>query len=218
MIAELGHFAVVAAFVLAIIQATVPLFGAQKGWIDWMRIAAPTAMMQFGFLALAFAALTYSFVVSDFSVRLVATNSNSLMPLLYKVAGVWGNHEGSMLLWVLILALFGAMVAGFGGNLPPGLKARALAVQAMIGAAFLAFILFTSNPFLRMIPAPADGRDLNPLLQDPGLAFHPPFLYFGYVGLSMSFSFAIAALIEGRVDAAWGRWVRPWTLAAWVFL
>ena len=175
MIAELGHFAVIIAFILAIGQSTVPLVGAQKGWIDWMRLGSPAAIAQFVALCIAFAALTYSFVVSDFSVRLVATNSNSLKPMLYKVAGVWGNHEGSMLLWVLILALFGAMVAAFGGNLPPGLKARALAVQGMIGAAFLAFILWTSNPFWRIFPAPADGNDLNPLLQDPGLAFHPPF-------------------------------------------
>ncbi|MEM7546164.1 MAG: heme lyase CcmF/NrfE family subunit [Pseudomonadota bacterium] len=218
MIAELGHFAVIVAFVIALGQSTVPLIGAQKGWIDWMRVGSPAALLQFGALSVAFAALTYSFVVSDFSVRLVAANSNSLKPMLYKVAGVWGNHEGSMLLWVLILAMFGAMVAAFGGNLPPGLKARALAVQGMIGAAFLAFILWTSNPFWRLFPAPPDGNDLNPLLQDPGLAFHPPFLYFGYVGLSMSYSFAIAALIEGRVDAAWARWVRPWTLVAWVSL
>ena len=218
MIAELGHFAVIIAFVIAIGQSTIPLVGAQKGWIDWMRLGSPAAIAQFLALSVAFAALTYSFVVSDFSVRLVAENSNSLKPMLYKVAGVWGNHEGSMLLWVLILALFGAMVAAFGGNLPPGLKARALAVQGMIGVAFIAFILWTSNPFWRMFPAPADGRDLNPLLQDPGLAFHPPFLYLGYVGLSMSYSFAIAALIEGRVDAAWARWVRPWTLISWVSL
>ncbi len=218
MIAELGHFAVIIAFVVAVFQATVPLVGAQKGWIDWMRVGTAAAFLQFVALAAAFAALTYSFVVSDFSVQLVAANSNSLKPMLYKVAGVWGNHEGSMLLWVLILAMFGAMVAAFGGNLPPGLKARALAVQAMIGAAFIGFILWTSNPFWRLFPAPLDGRDLNPLLQDPGLAFHPPFLYFGYVGLSMSYSFAIAALIEGRVDAAWARWVRPWTLVAWISL
>jgi cytochrome c-type biogenesis protein CcmF len=151
-------------------------------------------------------------------VRLVASNSHTLKPLIYKISGVWGNHEGSLLLWVLILALFGAMVAWFGHNIPAGLKARALAVQMMIGAGFLAFMLFTSNPFERLFPAPFDGEDLNPLLQDPGLAFHPPFLYLGYVGLSMAFSFAAAALIEGRVDAAWARWVRPWALAAWAFL
>ena len=157
-------------------------------------------------------------MVSDFSVRLVAANSHSDKPMLYKVSGTWGNHEGSMLLWMLILTLFGAMVAWWGGNLPPGLRARVLAVQSGVGVTFFAFILFTSNPFWRLENPPLDGNDLNPLLQDPGLAFHPPFLYLGYVGLSMAFSFAIAALIEGRVDAAWARWVRPWTLLAWVFL
>ncbi|MCU0901964.1 MAG: heme lyase CcmF/NrfE family subunit, partial [Cypionkella sp.] len=162
--------------------------------------------------------LTYAFVVSDFSLLLVVQNSHTLKPMLYKISGVWGNHEGSLLLWVLILALFGACAAWFGDNLPPTLRSRVIAVQGMIGVAFLTFMLFTSNPFLRLEVPPLDGMDLNPLLQDPGLAFHPPFLYLGYVGLSMAFSFAVAALIEGRVDAAWGRWVRPWTLAAWVFL
>jgi cytochrome c-type biogenesis protein CcmF len=160
----------------------------------------------------------YAYVTSDFSVKNVADNSNSLKPLIYKVSGVWGNHEGSMLLWVLILALFGAIVAGFGRNLPPGLKARTLAVQAMISIGFLAFIILTSNPFERLDPAPLDGQGLNPLLQDPGLALHPPILYVGYVGFSIAFSFAVAALIEGKVDAAWARWVRPWTLLAWLFL
>ncbi|MCL5777288.1 heme lyase CcmF/NrfE family subunit [Limibaculum sp. FT325] len=218
MIVEIGHFALTLAFAVALFQMTIPLVGAARGWSDWMRTAAPAALAQFLLTGIAFAALTHAFVVSDFSVRLVATNSHSLKPLLYKVSGTWGNHEGSMLLWMLILTLFGAMVAAFGRDLPLGLKARALSVQAMIGAAFFAFILFTSNPFERLVPPPFDGNDLNPLLQDPGLAFHPPFLYLGYVGLSMSFSFAIAALIEGRVDAAWARWVRPWTLAAWIAL
>jgi cytochrome c-type biogenesis protein CcmF len=204
MITELGHFALILALVLACVQATVPLIGA--------------AGLQFVMIAIAFAALTHAFVTSDFSLRLVTLNSHSAKPMLYKITGVWGNHEGSMLLWVLIVALFGACAAWFGGNLPPGLRARVLAVQGMIGIAFLAFIIFTSNPFLRLATPPLDGQDLNPLLQDPGLAFHPPFLYLGYVGLSMTFSFAIAALIEGRVDAAWGRWVRPYTLAAWIFL
>ncbi|MCC6008673.1 MAG: heme lyase CcmF/NrfE family subunit [Rhodobacteraceae bacterium] len=218
MIIEIGHFALIVAFMVAIVQSVVPLIGAQKGWHGWMAVARPTANAQFFLLTLSFAALTYAFVVSDFSVQLVATNSNSAKPMLYKVTGVWGNHEGSMLLWVLILALFGALVMWFGNNLPPGLKARVMAVQAMITVAFLAFLIFTSNPFERLPFPPLDGQDLNPLLQDPGLAFHPPFLYLGYVGLSVSFSFAVAALIEGRVDAAWARWVRPWTLAAWVFL
>ena len=218
MIAELGHFALVLAFAVALVQASVPLVGAQRRWSDWMRVAAPAAVLQFGLVGVSFAALVHAFVVSDFSVRLVAAHSNSMMPTLYKVTATWGNHEGSMLLWVLILTVFGATVAAFGRDLPLGLKARALAVQAMIGAAFFAFILFTSNPFERLLPAPVDGNDLNPLLQDIGLAIHPPFLYLGYVGLSMAFSFAVAALIEGRVDAAWARWVRPWTLAAWVAL
>lgn len=210
--------ALVLAFGVAIVQTVVPLVGAQKGWSGWMAMAVPAASLQFLLIAASFAALTYSFVNSDFSVRLVALNSHSAKPMLYKISGVWGNHEGSMLLWVLIVALFGAMASWFGGGLPPKLKARALAVQASIGVAFLAFILLTSNPFLRLAQPPFDGQDLNPLLQDPGLAFHPPFLYLGYVGLSMAFSFAVAALIEGRVDAAWARWVRPWTLAAWIFL
>ena len=183
-----------------------------------MAVAGPAATGQFLCIAIAFAALTHAFVVSDFSLKLVVENSHTLKPMLYKVSGVWGNHEGSMLLWVMILSLFGASAHWFGKGLPEKLKARVLSVQAMIGVAFLAFILFTSNPFLRLAEPPFDGQDLNPLLQDPGLAFHPPFLYLGYVGLSMSFSFAVAALIEGRVDAAWARWVRPWTLAAWVFL
>jgi len=218
MTAELGHFALIVALVVAIVQAVVPLVGAQKGWSDWMRLAVPAAQVQFAAVAFAFGALTYAFVTSDFSLQLVAAHSHSAKPMLYKISGTWGNHEGSMLLWVLILALFGAMVAMAGGNLPPALKARVLSVQAMIGVAFLGFLLFTSNPFLRLANPPFDGNDLNPLLQDPGLAFHPPFLYLGYVGLSMAFSFAVAALIEGRVDAAWARWVRPWTLAAWIFL
>jgi cytochrome c-type biogenesis protein CcmF len=218
MVAEIGHFALILAFLIAIVQSVVPLVGAQKGWGGWMETAGPAASAQFFLVAISFAALTYAFVTSDFSVQLVVTNSHSAKPMLYKITGVWGNHEGSMLLWVLILALFGAMVGWFGANLPPALRARTLAVQSMISVAFYAFILFTSNPFVRMAFPPFDGQDLNPLLQDPGLAFHPPFLYLGYVGLSISFSFAIAALIEGRVDAAWARWVRPWTLAAWMFL
>ncbi|MEM8775239.1 MAG: heme lyase CcmF/NrfE family subunit [Pseudomonadota bacterium] len=218
MIIELGHFALILAFLVACLQAVIPLVGAQKRWAGWMAVAEPAAAMQFMLLAVSFAALTWAFVTSDFSVRLVTLNSHSAKPMLYKITGVWGNHEGSMLLWVLIVALFGAFASWFGGNLPPTLKARVLAIQALIAVAFMAFIIFTSNPFLRLAVPPFDGQDLNPLLQDPGLAFHPPFLYLGYVGLSMTYSFAIAALIEGRVDAAWGRWVRPYTLAAWVFL
>ena len=218
MLTELGHFALILAFAVAILQATLPLIGAWRRDAGWMAVAEPAAITQFLLIAFSFAALMWAFVVSDFSLRLVVLNSHSDKPLIYKISGTWGNHEGSMLLWVLIVALFGAMAAWFGGNLPPTMRAPVLAVQGAIGVAFIAFILFTSNPFLRLAVPPFDGQDLNPLLQDPGLAFHPPFLYLGYVGLSMAFSFAVAALIEGRVDAAWGRWVRPWTLAAWVFL
>lgn len=218
MVVELGHFALILALMVALVQATLPMWGAHRGDGRLMALAAPAAGLQLVLVAAAFAALTWAFVVSDFSLAVVVSNSHTLKPMLYKVSGVWGNHEGSLLLWVLILAVYGAAVAVFGGNLPQRLKARVLAVQGMIGVAFLLFLLLTSNPFWRLAAPPLDGQDLNPLLQDPGLAFHPPFLYLGYVGLSMAFSFAVAALIEGRVDAAWGRWVRPWTLAAWVFL
>ena len=218
MINEIGHYALVLALAVAAVGAVVPMVGAAKGWSRWMALSGPAATIQFVLVALSFAALTVAFVSSDFSLRLVVVNSHTLKPMLYKVSGVWGNHEGSLLLWVLILTLFGACAAWFGAGLPARLRARVLAVQSAIALAFLSFILFTSNPFLRLATPPFDGEGLNPLLQDPGLAFHPPFLYLGYVGLSMSFSFAVAALIEGRVDAAWGRWVRPWTLAAWLFL
>ena len=218
MIIELGHFALILAFAIAIAQAVIPLVGAHKGWHGWTQAALPMANAQFLLVAFSFAALTWAFIVSDFSVALVVANSHTAKPLVYKISGVWGNHEGSMLLWVLILTLFGACAAWFGSNLRDSFRARVLAVQSSVTAAFMAFTLFTSNPFDRMVMPPMDGQDLNPLLQDPGLALHPPFLYLGYVGLSMAFSFAVAALIEGRVDAAWGRWVRPWTLAAWVFL
>ena len=218
MITEIGHFSLVLALCVAVLQAVVPLAGATRGDPSLTAWARPAALTQFLFVAIAFLALTNAYVVSDFSVANVAANSNSLKPLLYKISGVWSNHEGSMLLWVFILALFGAAVALFGRNLPPPLRARVLAVQAMIGAGFLLFILLTSNPFLRQFPAPLEGSGLNPILQDPGLAFHPPFLYLGYVGFSIAFCFAAAALIEGRVDPAWARWVRPWTLAAWCAL
>ena len=203
---------------LAILQSTLPLIGAARRNYGWMAVGQSTALVQFALVALAFAALMNSYITSDFSVLNVAENSHSAKPLLYKISGVWGNHEGSMLLWVLILSLFGAAVAWFGGNLPAELRARVLAVQGMIGTGFYLFILLTSNPFTRLVPAPMDGRGLNPILQDPGLAIHPPFLYLGYVGFSVAFSFAVAALIEGKVDAAWARWVRPWTLAAWCAL
>ncbi len=206
------------ALVVAAVQTVLPAWGAARRDGRLMSVAEPAAMAQLLLLILAFAALTHAYVVSDFSVQNVAANSHSTKPLLYKVTGVWGNHEGSMLLWVLILALFGAAVAAFGNNLPATLKANVLAVQASIALAFLLFLVTTSDPFMRLDPAPADGNGLNPILQDPALAFHPPFLYTGYVGFSIAFSFAIAALIEGRIDAAWARWVRPWTLAAWMFL
>ena len=218
MIAEIGHYALVLAFALSLAQSLLPMIGAQRGIRPWMAFARPAAFAQLAFVGLAFLALVLCFVRSDFSVRAVYEHSHSQQPLIYKIAATWGNHEGSLLLWVLILALFGALVALFGENLPPRLKARALSVQGMIGFAFLAFMLFTSNPFARLAPAPLEGQELNPLLQDPGLAMHPPMLYLGYVGFSMTFSFAVAALIEGRVDAAWARWVRPWTLLAWTTL
>ena len=218
MLIELGHFALILAFGIAIVQMIVPMVGAHRGNAGWMAMAEPAATAQFLLTGFAFAVLTWAFVTSDFSLQLVYLNSHTDKPMIYKITGVWGNHEGSMLLWMLILTLFGAFAAWFGDGLPARLRARVLAVQASIAVAFFAFVLFTSNPFLRLEVPPLNGRDLNPLLQDPGLAFHPPFLYLGYVGLSMSFSFAVAALIEGRVDAAWGRWVRPWTLAAWMFL
>jgi len=218
MIAEAGHFALVLALFVALMQAVVPMVGAHRGNDMWMGMDKPSAYSQFLLISFAFGCLTYSHVVSDFSVLNVYQNSHSAKPMLYKVAGVWGNHEGSLLLWVFILSAFGSAVALFGANLPPALRARVLSIQAMIAVGFYLFMLLTSNPFERLLPAAVEGRDLNPLLQDPGLAFHPPFLYLGYVGFSMAFSFAIAALIEGRVDAAWARWVRPWTLAAWSFL
>jgi cytochrome c-type biogenesis protein CcmF len=218
VIVEFGHFALILALLVAVVQTVLPMAGASLKDERMMRVAEPAAVSQFILLAIAFLALMHAYVTSDFSVANVAENSHSTKPLIYKMAGVWGNHEGSMLLWVLILALFGAAVAVFGNNLPPTLKARVLSVQASIAVAFLLFSLLTSNPFVRLDPAPSDGRGLNPILQDPALAFHPPFLYTGYVGFSIAFSFAIAALIEGRIDAAWARWVRPWTLAAWMFL
>jgi cytochrome c-type biogenesis protein CcmF len=218
MIAEIGHFALALALAVALVQFVAPLYGAWRGRMALMRLAEPAALMQLTLIVIAFAALTHAYLTSDFSVANVAANSHSDKPTLYKIAGVWGNHEGSMVLWVLILAVFGAAVALFGTALPLSLRARALAVQGSIGFAFLLFILSASNPFERLDPPPIEGQGLNPLLQDPALAFHPPFLYAGYVGLSIAFSFAVAALVEGRVDAAWARWVRPWTLAAWMFL
>ena len=218
MIVEIGHYALVLALALAIVQGLAPLVGAIRRDAPLMAMAQPAAVMQFLLIALSFAALTQAYVTSDFSVVNVFENSHSLKPMIYKISGVWGNHEGSMLLWVLILALFGATVALFSRGMPDDLRALVLAVQSWISAAFLLFVLLTSNPFARLNPAPIEGRDLNPLLQDPGLAIHPPLLYIGYVGFSITFSFAAAALISGRIDAAWARYIRPWTLGAWVFL
>ena len=218
MIPELGHFALILALCIAAIQCVIPLLGVHWRDAGFMNVARPCALIQVACVTFAFAALIYAFVTSDFSVLNVAENSHSAKPMLYKISGVWGNHEGSMVLWVLILSLFGAMVALFGTGLAPTLKARVLSVQGALGAAFLLFIITTSNPFLRVFPAPLDGNGLNPLLQDPGLAFHPPFLYLGYVGFSVTFAFAVAALLEGEVNATWARWVRPWTLGAWAAL
>ena len=218
MIPELGHYALVLALALGLIQSVAPVIGARSHDAALMRLADSTALMQFVFVALSFGALAVCYVNSDFSVQTVFENSHSQMPVIYKFSSVWGNHEGSMLLWVFILSLFGALVAVFGNNLPASLKADALAVQSWIACAFYLFILLTSNPFMRLPQAPAEGQSLNPILQDPGLAVLPPLLYLGYVGFSMAFSFAAAALIEGRIDAAWARWVRPWTLMAWMCL
>ncbi|MHC4048539.1 heme lyase CcmF/NrfE family subunit [Bradyrhizobium sp. 25ACV] len=218
MIAESGHYALVLALGLALIQSIVPLIGARLNDVALMNVARSTALAQLLFVGASFVALVMLHVNSDFSVANVYENSHSMKPLLYKITGVWGNHEGSMLLWVSILALFGGLVAAFGNNLPLSLRAHVLAVQAWVASAFYLFILVTSNPFLRIATPPIEGRDLNPVLQDIGLAVHPPMLYLGYVGFSISFSFAIAALMEGRIDAAWARWVRPWTLVAWIFL
>ncbi|MGB0914388.1 MAG: cytochrome c biogenesis protein CcsA, partial [Phaeobacter italicus] len=218
MIPEIGQFALALALAVSLVQSVLPLIGAARNNVIWMRSATATSIMLTALVAIAFGALMWSFVVSDFTVLNVASNSHSLKPMLFKVAATWGSHEGSLLLWILILVVFGLGVSLLARNIPLKLKARTLAVQAWISAGFLSFMLFTSNPFDRVFPAPLDGQDLNPLLQDVGLAMHPPFLYLGYVGFSIVFSFAVAALIEGRVDPAWARWVRPWTLAAWVFL
>lgn len=218
MIVEIGHFALILALAVALVQAVLPLAGAARRDFGWMAVGRSTALAQFALIGLAMASLMHAYIVSDFSVLNVIQNSHTDKPMLYKVTGIWGNHEGSMLLWVFILSICSAAVAVFSDNLPPELRARVLAVQGMISSGFLLFILLTSNPFQRVPLPPANGDGLNPVLQDPGLAFHPPFLYLGYVGFSVSFCFAVAALIEGRVDAAWARWVRPWALASWCAL
>ena len=215
MTVETGHFALIAALVLAVLQSTLPLYGAARGREDLMALSRHTAMGQLVCVGLAFAALMNAFAHSDFSVAVVAQNSHSAKPFLYKLAATWGHHEGSLLLWILILVVFGAFVAVGGRGMPLTLRARVLAVQGMVAVGFLLFTLLTSNPFERLVQAPVDGNSLNPLLQDPGLVFHPPLLYFGYVGLSTAFSFAVAALLEGRVTPDWARWARPWVLIAW---
>lgn len=218
MVPEVGYFALLLALLISFAQAVVPFAMMRRRDSSVAAFVDQAALSQFLFVVVAFACLTYAFVTSDFSVEVVAANSHTTKPLLYKISGVWGNHEGSMILWVLILTLFGAAVAVFGRNLPDTLRINTLAVHGLVGFGFLAFIVLTSNPFARLAQAPDDGNGLNPILQDPGLAIHPPFLYLGYVGFSMAFSFAVAALIDGKVDACWARWVRPWVLAAWCFL
>ena len=218
MIPELGQFALVLALCLALAQGLLPLIGAARGNAAWMAVARPAAQGQFVFVALAFGFLTSLFVVNDFSVINVASNSNSSLPLQYRIAATWGSHEGSLLLWTLMLTGWSVAVSAFSRRLPDDMVARVLGVMGLISVGFLAFMLFTSNPFDRLVPAALDGRDLNPLLQDAGMIFHPPMLYMGYVGFSVAFAFAIAALLSGRLDAAWARWSRPWTTVAWLFL
>ncbi|AXK73566.1 heme lyase CcmF/NrfE family subunit [Lysobacter sp. TY2-98] len=218
MLPELGQFALLLAFIIAIAQAALPLIGAQRGIVAWMDVARPAAYAQLACIAIAFGVLTHAFVTQDFSVKYVADNSNSLLPMAYRYSAVWGSHEGSLLLWALVLALWTGAVATFSNALPRHVVARVIGVMGIIAVGFLAFLIFTSNPFTRLLPMAAEGRDLNPLLQDPGLIVHPPMLYTGYVGFSVPFAFAIAALLEGDVDTRWLRWTRPWTNVAWAFL
>ncbi len=218
MIPELGHFALILALSLALAQSILPLVGAATNRSNLMAVARPAAQGQFVFVAIAFACLAYAFLVNDFSVKYVAINSNSRLPTEYRFAAVWGGHEGSILLWILTLSVWTLLVTLFSRHLPQVMVARVLGVMGLISVGFLLFTLLTSNPFDRLIPAALEGRDLNPLLQDPGMVIHPPMLYIGYVGFSVAFAFALAALMGGRLDAAWARWSRPWTTAAWVFL
>lgn len=218
MIPELGHLLLIFALAVSLVQSWFPIVGAQKGRADWIALARPTAWAQFTLIAFSYVCLTIAFVRHDFSVLYVASNSNSALPLYYRVAAVWGGHEGSLLLWVLMLNVWTVAVAWFSRSLPAAFVARILGVMGLVSAGFLLFMLLTSNPFDRMLPAAVDGRDLNPLLQDPGMIFHPPMLYMGYVGFSVAFAFAIAALLGGNLDATWARWSRPWTTAAWIFL
>ena len=218
MLPEIGHFALVLALMVAIVQSVFPILGAATNNAQWIAMAKPTARAQLLCLIVSFACLTASFLASDFSVLYVASNSNTLMPVIYKVSAVWGAHEGSLLLWVLILAIWAYLVSVFSKGISAVMLARVLSVMGMIGVGFLLFTLLTSNPFERLFPIPLEGKTLNPLLQDPGLAIHPPMLYMGYVGFSVAFAFAIAAMLGGKLDAAWARWARPWTNIAWVFL
>jgi len=218
MIPELGHFSLILALCMALVLATLPITGALRIQSGWMAVARPAAFAQLLFMALSYGCLTYSFLNHDFTVAYVATNSNTALPVLYLISGVWGAHEGSLLLWALVLSCWTALVARFSRSIPPATIARVLGVMGLVSIGFILFLLLTSNPFERLFPAPEEGRDLNPLLQDPGLAIHPPMLYMGYVGFSVAFAFAMAALLEGRLDAAWARWSRPWTTIAWMFL
>ena len=218
MLPELGHFALILALCIALVQGTLPILGAARGIPGWIALARPAAWAQFLFLGLSFVILVVAFITNDFSVLYVAQNSNSHLPLVYRISAVWGGHEGSLLLWAVLLGGWTAAVGLFSRRLPPEMVARVLSVMGLVSVGFLLFMIATSNPFDRLPVPPADGRDLNPLLQDPGLVMHPPMLYMGYVGFSVAFAFAIAALIGGRLDAAWARWSRPWTIVAWVFL
>ncbi|HEX6733374.1 MAG TPA: cytochrome c biogenesis protein CcsA, partial [Azonexus sp.] len=218
MIPELGHFALILAALVALVLGTLPLIGAHRNQQAWIALARPATGAMTLLIAFAFACLTQAFVANDFSVVYVAQHSNSLLPVEYRVAAVWGGHEGSLLLWMLMLAFWAFAVALRSRQLPDAMVARVLGTLGLVAFGFLLFILFTSNPFERLLPGVAEGRDLNPLLQDPGLIIHPPLLYMGYVGFSVAFAFAIAALLSGQLDAAWARWSRPWTTAAWIFL
>jgi len=218
MIPELGHFALILALCIALVQGTLPLVGAARGNRTLIALARPAAQGQFVFVLIAFCALAWSFAQNDFSVSYVANHSNSKLPLAYRLSGVWGGHEGSLLLWMMMLTIWMLAVSVFSRTLPEAMVARILAVLGLVSVGFYAFMLFTSNPFERLLPAAADGADLNPLLQDPGMVFHPPMLYMGYVGFSVAYAFSIAALLDGRLDASWARWSRPWTTAAWIFL
>ena len=218
MIPEIGQFLLILALCMALVLGTLPIIGAHRGLSGWIAVAKPAAYAQLLFMALSYSCLTYSCLTHDFSVKYIATNSNTSLPTLYLISGVWGAHEGSLLLWGLVLTIWTGLVAQFSKSIPAETLARVLGVMGLVSIGFILFLLFTSNPFERLFPAPLEGRDLNPLLQDPGLAIHPPMLYMGYVGFSVAFAFAIAALLEGRLDSAWARWSRPWTNMAWMFL